>query len=98
MQLAHTLKTDVSKNASNSAVKSKSILTSWYCKAINGKANPGFLLKKKMSGKKTCLESAAAVATVEVILPQLVLAASTSTIRSTISTIFGSAYRFFDHR
>ena len=43
----------------------KSILTSWYCKAINGKANPGFLLKKKINGKKHVLPATRAV----VILP-----------------------------
>ena len=40
----------------------------------------------------------AGVTDAEVILPQLALSARPSTTRSTISTIFGSVCRFFDHR
>ena len=32
---------------------SATILTSWYCKAINGKARPGFLLNQNCKGKKS---------------------------------------------
>ena len=34
------------------SASSTKILTSWYCKAINGKAKPAFLLNQNLKGMK----------------------------------------------